>query len=473
MNRSLGGGIHMKTTTLLTLIFTSLISLNAHAQDAQACISLEDMNEIGESFSQIERKISDQKTEYCSNDLGKEWFAVSKSLEVLKNTQPDEPTLDPDNAFTFKAISEKNWWSYFTNRANSFAIERRCQDGVVAYVYGFGGNGEIHLCPLFFEQNLSSQASVMMHEVRHFDGFRHVTCTRGQEEGNSGACDSVITKKGSYAISVQTLVGLARSKQTSKGQRALLESEAMYMAFNKFNTVPKVKIQNTIILSNTNAEVFKWTPGKEASKLADLKEPAVVLNSYGKLTIYPTDVRAPAYRMGKNLEESVNGIGLFAEFFNRESPSEKAKYSNISYFGIGGLLKENRLIAICDNQSLFENDLSSRGKFSRIVSLSTDDLDIQRESYLLAEDGELVSYKCRNKQSNNLVFENTGIKLDRTAKDLVESFGLGGKQYAVLGNGNLASINLNGKSLKAERLEMPIANENWVSATPLSSPEIF
>lgn len=463
----------MKTRSLLIIIFTSLLSLNAHAQNVEACISLEDMNEIGQSFSQINSKIQDQKKQYCKSDLGAQWFAVSKSLEVLKNTQPDEPSLDPDDAFTFKAISEQNWWSYFTNRAKSFSLERRCQEGVVAYVYGFGGGGNIHLCPLFFEQNLSSQASVMMHEVRHFDGFRHVTCTRGQEEGNAGACDSEITRKGSYAISVQTLVGLARSKQTSSSQRALLESEAMYMAFNKFNSVPKVKIENSIILSNTSGEVYQWTPNKDAVKIAELKEPAVVLNSYGKMTIYPTDLSVPAYRMGKTLEERVASIGLFADFFNKLNVNEKAKYKSISYFGTGGLLKENTLVAICDNQSLFEKDLSFEGKFSRIVSLSNDDLDIERGSYLLSEDGELVSYKCRSAQSNNLVFENTGIKIDPSAKDLVESFGLGGKQYAVLGNGNLVTLNLNGKSFKAENLDMPVSNKDWVSATPLSNPEIF
>jgi hypothetical protein len=465
----------MHTKTIAISIFSILFSLNALAQDRLACIDLSDMNEIGQSFPQINRQIRDQKPEYCEADLGKEWFAISKSLEVLKNTQPDEPSLDQDDAFTFKAISENNWWAYFTNRAGSFTIEGSCQTGVVAFVFGGfgGGNGNIHICPLFFEQNISSQASVMMHEVRHFDGFRHVTCTRGQEEGNRGACDTEITRKGSYAISVQTLVGLARSKQTSKTESALLESEAMYMAFNKFNKIPKVKVENSIILSNQSGEVYKWVPNEEAVQVGQLNEAATVLNSSGKFTIYPTDTNLPAYRMGKNLEERTQSIGLFAEFYNKETPSEKAKYSSVSYFGGGGLLKGNTLITICDNQSLFEKNLDSEGDFSRIISLSTDQFDVERKSFLLSKKGELIAYSCKDNQSNNLVFQNTGVKIGESAQNLAHSFGLAGRQYAVSTTGNLVLVTLNGNSLISESLNMPIANKDWVSATPFSTPEIF
>ena len=225
----------------LSLFFNLSTNLSAQAQSLEkACIPAKDVNEIGRSFRQIAQRASNGKKVYCEADLGKNWFAVTKSLEILKNIRQNPPAFDQNDAFTSKAITEKDWWSYFTKRARSFTLERRCQEGVVAFVYGGfgGGNGNIHLCPFFFEQNLYSQASVMMHEVRHFDGHRHVTCTQGQEEGNRGACDNRITGRGSYAISVQTIVGMARSEDTPKAQASLLESEALYMAFNKFNQIP-------------------------------------------------------------------------------------------------------------------------------------------------------------------------------------------------------------------------------------------
>jgi len=464
-----------KRTLIVTVLITLFFTFSAQAQiQEKACISADDMKVIGKNFSQINKRLSDGKKTYCESDLGKEWFALSKSLEVLINLKQNAPIFDQDDAFTHKAISEKDWWSYFTKRARSFTLERQCQEGVVAFVYGFGGNGNIHICPFFFEQGLFSQASVMMHEVRHFDGHRHVTCSQGQEEGNGGACDGNISRQGSYAISVQTIVGMARSNDTPKAQASLLESEALYMAFNKFNVIPKVKINNALILSSNSGEVFKWNPANDnVKKLGQLNEAAVILNSYNKFTIYPTDSSVPAYRMDKELLERQESIGLFAVAFNNETAAEKEKYSSISYFGAGGLLKGNTLITICDNKNLFEKNLDQRGSFVRMISMSDDDFDQSRNSMLLSSNGELVSFKCRNKNSNQLVFTDTGIKYTGNPNDIVESFSLAGVQYAVFKDGSLKSINVLGNSMMSENLDLPIANENWVSATPLSNPEIF
>jgi hypothetical protein len=460
-------------TTLITLFFT----FSAHAQNSDvSCISAQDMQVIGQSFSQINSRLSDTLTRYCEIDLGKEWFAVSKSLEVLKNIKQNAPVFDEKDAFTHKAISEKNWWSYFTNRASSFTLERQCEEGVVAFVFGGfgGGNGNIHLCPFFFEQGLYSQASVMMHEVRHFDGHRHVTCASGQEEGNRGACDTRLSNKGSYAISVQTIVGMARSNDTPKDQASLLESEALYMAFNKFNETPEVKINNAVILSNNAGEVLKWNPLKKTIiKVGQLNESAVVLNSYNRFTIYPTDANVPAYRMDKELRVRQDSIGLFAVEFNKETPAEKEKYKNISYLGAGGLLKENTLITICDNKTLFKENLNKRGEFVAMISMSEDDFDQERTTLLLSTKGDIISYECRDSDSNNLVFKNTGLKFSGNASDVVESFSLDGNQYAVLKNGTLVNLNLSGSTLSAEQLDLPVNNKDWVSATPLSNPVIF
>lgn len=466
-----------KRTLIATVLITLLFTFSAQAQSSNVtCISSDDMNIIGQSFRQIQNRLNDSLEEYCEADLGKEWFSLSKSLEILKNIKQNPPALDIDDAFTYKAISEKNWWDYFTNRASSFTLERSCQEGVVAFVYGGfgGGNGNIHICPFFFEQELYSQASVMMHEVRHFDGHRHVTCSQGQEEGNDGACDTRISNKGSYAISVQTMVGMARSKDIPKAESSLLQSEALYMAFNKFNQTPQVKINNAVILSSKTGEVFKWNPKKETvKKVGQLNEPAVVLNSYNKFTIYPLDTNVPAYRMDQELTERQKSIGLFAVEFNKETPSEKEKYKNISYLGAGGLLKGNTLITICDNQSLFSVNLKKRGEFVSMISMSGDDFDQVRTSLLLSKNGELVAFECRDRESNDIVFKNTGLRFDGNASDILESFSLDGNQYAVLKGGSLVNLNQSDKTLSVEEIDLPIANRNWVSATPLSNPVIF
>ncbi len=456
-------------TTLL--IFTTLLTFNASAE-ANTCIAHDDLVEIGQTYSQV-RNFVGNKTQYCENDLGKEWFGIINSLVTLKNIQPNEPETDQADAFTYKAITENNWWAYFTNRAKKFTVERRCQENVVAYVIPMWGDGNIHLCPPFFEETVSSQASTMMHEVRHFDGHRHVTCTRGNEEGVDGACDVQITRKGSYAISVQTLVGLARSPQIEAAEKPLLEAEALYMAFNKFNTVPRLKLKNSIFLSNDQGDVYKWTPGEDAELIDTLAQPAVIHNSFNNLTIYPLDASVDAYRMDQTLTTKVESPGLFAVHYNSHNEADRREFDSVSYFGTGGLLKNNELTTLCNNQDLSQDNLDRHGNFVKIVSLSSDELDIERSALLMDENGSLVSFKCASQDSKRVNFSQTGIKLVGDAKNVVDSFGLGGEQYAVLADGTLTNLSLSDSNFTVQNLEMPIDNQGWISATPMSKPEVF
>ncbi|MGH1468104.1 MAG: hypothetical protein ACRBBP_04370 [Bdellovibrionales bacterium] len=458
----------VKTTFLIT---TTLLTFNASAE-ANTCITHDDLVEIGETYSQIRQHVGN-KTQYCEKDLGKEWFSIINSLVTLKNIQPNEPEADQADAFTYKAITENNWWAYFTKRAKKFTIERNCEENVVAYVIPMWGDGNIHLCAPFFEETVSSQASTMMHEVRHFDGHGHTTCTRGNENGIRGACDEQITRKGSYAISVQTLVGLARSPQIEAEEKPLLEAEALYMAFNKFNTVPRLKLKNSIFLSNHQGEVYKWTPGEEAKLVNTLDQPAVIHNSFNNLTIYPLDASVDAYRMDQTLTTKVESPGLFAVHYNSHSQSDRAKFDSVSYFGTGGLLKNNELTTLCNNKDLSQDDLNRHGDFVRIVSLSSNELDIERSALLMEADGSLVSFECASQDSKRVDFEQTGIKLVDDAKNIVDSFGLGGQQYAVLADGTLTNLSLSNSTFTVQALEMPIDNQGWISATPMSKPEVF
>lgn len=459
------------TVKAALLTVTLFLTFTASAQST-TCINHDDLAEIGQTYSQVEKFVGN-KAEYCEQDLGSNWLNIISSLVTLKNTQPNEPKTDQADALTYKAISERNWWTYFTNRAKRFTVKKSCQKDVVAYVIPIWGDGKIHLCPPFFKQNVSSQASIMMHEVRHFDGHGHVTCTRGSGINNAGACDDEITRGGSYAVSVQTLVGLARSKETTKEERPFLESEALYMAFNKFNTLPQLKLTKSILLSNRSGEVYKWTPGGEATLINSLKEPALIYNSFNNITVYPLDASVDAYRIGQKLSTKIENPGLFAKHYNEESPSEREKYKNVSYFGVHGILKENSLITLCNNKDLSTDNLDSYGEFTRVISLSSDDLDSERSSMLLAKNGSLVSFKCVSNDSTRLNIENTDLRLSGDAKNIVESFGLAGDQYAVLKNGTLTTLYLDKSNFRIQTLEMPIENKDWVSATPISKAKVF
>lgn len=458
------------------IITLQFLNSEAQAQTAgSACVSLEDLTEISQSFEQFAAFIKEGQSSYCESDVGAQWIKVLNSLVLLKKLQPAEIDYNEADAFTFKAIEEPNWWAYFIARAKTFEIPAQCRPGVGAYVMPLFMEGMIFLCPPFFESSVTSQASVLMHEVRHFDGHSHVSCTRGMDTGSAGACDTDILNKGSYAISVQTLVGMSRIVDMDAGEKNLLEAEAIYTAFNRFNTIPKVKINEAIILSNDLGEVYRWNIGASPAyeKIGELSSPARVYNSYNNLTIYPLDPAIAAYRMDKDLNVSISSVGLFAVHYNKESVEQRGLYNNVTYLGSGGLLKNNQLITFCNNETASVQDLTSYGKMNRIIALSKDEVDSEYVSLLVSEAGELYQFNCDNRGVSDVSVSPYGLSLSTDLISLKEAFGLGGRMYGVLAQGQLVQLDVEGTTILAKNTDFPFENKNWVSATPLSRPEIF
>ena len=458
------------------LLLAMMLTMTFTTKAAGDCIAQKDLADIADHYSQFTKYLSD-KSEVCEGDMDEEFFKIARSIIVLKNISPNLPSLDRDDAMTFQAIEEKDWWSYFTNRSDSFSIDRKCQEGVVAYVNPFFGRGVINLCLRFFDMSVPSQASVMMHEVRHFDGFRHVTCTQGNEQGSRGACDKEITDKGSYGISVQVMVGLARGKSFSKSETNQLESEAIYMAFNKFNKVPEVKLNYSMILANKFGEVYKWAIGQGVTFMKTLSEPAVINGSERNLTIYPVDASVDAYRMDLGLNERLEGIGLFAEHYNKESVSEREKYKSINYHGASGLLKENTLLTLCNIRTyeLGEENLNRLGQFTNLISLRLSGNGPTHEAYLLNDNGDLFTYSCDNNRSTDVTIRKANVSLGVPLSTIKQTLTLGNTNFAVLESGELVEIMLDEKSSWTTRqASLPSSvNENWISASPIIKAEVF
>lgn len=468
-----------KNTSTVTAFCTSLIIAImsftglqlAHAEEGEGCISRKDMTELSTNFSQINTYLNKGKSEYCLADLGNEWFQIAHTLLLLKGITPNEPEIDTDDALTFKAIDEQNWWDYFTARAHKINIDSSCPPGVAAYIYFFQ-RGVVNLCsPLYFELGRHSQTSIMMHEVRHFDGHSHVTCTRGSEQGNRGACDNNITGRGSYAISVQTLVGLARSEDVSRANQIKLESEAAYMVFNKFNVLPQVKMSDYVYLTNQDGEVYKWSASKDDfSLIATLPDPSKIYNSFNNVTIYPLDPSVDAHRMDRSFVKDVKPPGLFAVHYNSEPVSERRKYKSVLYLGAGAMLKGDELLTICDGRNLAPKNLRSIGNFVNLISIAATEDPASHQTHLLNDKGELYSVSCVNSTSQNVDVESTGLKLDNLVSS---SFTLGGKQYAILDTGEFVTLDLEGTTYTTSNSPLPFSNGKWIGATPLSIAEIF
>lgn len=460
------------------LFFTLFFSFSFYAQaeqDMEICIPSSDFNAIASHYKQFKDFQQERQESYCSNDMDEKWFQVARALQVLKTISPDHKTHNESDALAYNAISEKDWWTYLKRRSKHFRIHESCQEYVVAYVQPFFYQDIINLCPLFFEESPADQASTLMHEVRHFDGHRHVTCKQGNEEGMEGACDDTITSKGSYAVSVQTLVGLAGAESIHYEEKEYLQAMAVYIAYNKFNKVPKIRMKEDIILSNAQGEVYKWSPSHGTKKLlARLNEPAEVLTTGPYLTFFPLDKTQEAFRTNKDLTLELKNPGLFARLYNSEAPEERAQYKSVSYLGTAGALKENTLTTLCDNTNLSEVDLSPYGDFQSIISLTEKFNDANLiTSLLVSKHGEIYEYRCKSPQSLDVLVTKTSYTLSQDTAALKESFTLAGSQFALLSDGSLVELNLEESGLLGLKPLSDLEGSLWVSASPFSQPEVF
>lgn len=465
-------------TLIVVFAITFGVFASALAQETKPCISAKDIEDVGKNFKQVADLIKPGQVQYCESDLGAQWYQLTNSLVTLKNMKPNEPLESIDDAFTYKAINESNWWTYFTARANSFDIRDKCQDGVVAFVMPMFGAGEVNLCPLFFEQNITSQASVMMHEVRHFDGFSHVTCTHGSDAGSAGACDTDILDKGSYAITAQTLVAMARSNETTADEKPMVEAEAIFTMFNRFNVVPKTRVERAVILSNTSGEVYKWNiEGDSLELLATLPQAARVYAGFANnMTIFPVDTTVDAYRLNSTFKTNIPGIGLFANTYNALTPDVRGQYQSITYNGAAGLLKNNVIETTCGASAMTSLDLSATGDFKRILTLSTDNVDSGFQSYLLNANGEMYSYKCQAGSADTagtIEVQKSELAVEASLLSAKDMMGLGGKIFVLTGDGQLAEVrNVNNQIVNAAT-KLPFKNQNWVSISSISQAEVF
>jgi hypothetical protein len=469
----------MKTQLLKNFAIALAISLlgfvSANAQEvALPCLSAVDLSEVGKVFSQIAILEKPGKTEYCEADLGPQWFQIANSLVTLKNMKPNEPKEVFTDAFTYKAINENNWWLYFTKRAKSFAMPENCPENAVAFVIPFLMNGEVNLCAPFFTDTPSGQASTLMHEVRHFDGFGHVTCTQGLDAGSAGACDNNILDKGSYAISAQTLVSMARAEAVAPAEKAQLEAEAVFTVFHRFNVVPQAEIYRSVILSNTSGEVYKWSVDDGSMQLmANLPQAARVYVGFSEnMTIYPVDTAVDAYRLDSTFKTQVASIGLYAVDYNTLTPDVRAGVQSISYLGTGGVLNNNVISMTC-GEGLLKVDISMHGDFARIINLSTGVADSDYTSYAMSKLGELFTYKCNRDVPGTVDVVKDVLTVDSSLTTMKDLFSLDGKIYALLQSGVVSEVAIENNKIVSVGSKLPFTNKDWVSISPISKAKVF
>jgi hypothetical protein len=461
-------------TKFLFLLLLSIISFNGYT--SEQCLNTQKVLEVSMHFRQLVDFIDPELAEICPSKVDDKVYQVMRSLVLIKdlkiNVELADNLVDREDALTYQAIEDKNWWDYLTKRANEFNFAS-CPRGAIAYVQR-GHDQVVNLCAPFFDHSPYEQISVLLHEVRHFDGHGHVTCTRGNERGAVGACDQTIHSKGSYALSVQSMVALLKQKETPDQEKLLLEASAVYMAFNKFNIVPKVKINEVGLISNSNGELYNWTPGLKASKLYQFESPVYLRTNTGDfVTLYSKNTEKSAVQVDRRIKLAFQPSGGNELIYNKLDPETRSRFKGASNKANGGILFDNSLITFCKSNSYKINELSeSNFEAQAILNLKLSKYG-DEQSFLLSKTGDMYQYSCISNASSEIKVVKTDLTWEYYASTIKDTFILNGINYAIAENGTIFSINITDGVLRLNSIDFPLQNSGWISGARLRVPNII
>ncbi len=458
----------------LALGFLALATGSASASNyfdkEEACLQVSDIKNIEGHFKQFQDFTNTSAKEVCREEVGEKWFEVVRTVLAMERLQvTDELQTVEGDDLTLKPITEKDWWSYFTQRADRFVIEpSRCSanENIVAFVFPFLRD-QIYLCPRFFEMDSGSQIEVLMHEVRHFEGFSHVTCTQGNENGASGACDQKIATGGSYAVSVQAQVELSFVDQLNDADRILAESGAIYSVNNKFNSLPSVKYTNFVYASNGDGQVWRIpeTDHTKAELVTTLKDASYIYGNGSQFTVFPKDASVDAYRTGKEFTSRAKSIGAYANMYNADSISQREEYSAINYYGVGSIVKSNELYTFCGEQATSLSAKSFDEGLIQALPVLKNDKD-EDHMFILSDSGEMFDFTCDDKTGD---LEITAVASTLPA-DTATAFAFDQETaYVVTKSGSLKTFNMKTGSYESNLSK----DSNWLNATPLRIYDVF
>lgn len=438
------------------------------------CLKKSDIKSIESHFLQFKMFTKGSSDDVCiGKGIDRESFEIVRTVLAIKSISSESVyERDVDDDFTLRPIKEKNWWKYLTDRSNRFILNPSyCNNDPswIAYVNN-GIRGAINLCPPFFKKDAADQIAIMLHEVRHFDGHDHVTCTQGEGNGVRSACDNNIQDGGSYAVEVQVLVKLSELKELTKEDRALSESSAIYQVNNRFNSRPRVKVSDYIYLSNSQGEIHRASLDNLSRPVhvATLNSPAKVFSYLdNQFTIFPLDTSEDAYRVTSDLKSKKSSIGLLARQYNKDNKNERLHYSGVNYGGYIGILKNDVFYTWSCEDKEFTESVAYRFNVGNLISIfNFKDGTTEDETFILSETGDVYSVKC-----DEVISKIVLSKKDYTLPtDIVSGFSIQQDSAFILNQrGELLNLNLKTKEISPTSLP----TGDWISATPLRRYKIF
>jgi hypothetical protein len=291
------------------------------------CIAQQDLKDIASHFSQFSNLTG---KDFC-NDNSQTWHLLSSMMFMKRTVFDANMPKSKDELFTGKFASD--WYGYFIGRVSDIEVVQDCPKGVIAYVYGFGGNS-MYVCPAALTDSFSAldRASVFMHEARHLDGFPHVTCSKGPRAGIQGACDTRIAEGGSYAVTVETYAQLSKyAKGLNPALKAYAKASAVVYADEAFENIVKINRTEQLVVLTENLDFTAITLGTmKSEKLGKSPVAGRIFKRGQHMVLLPTDKNLNGrYVFARNEGEIAQSPGDMITEYNALPAAQKANLVDI------------------------------------------------------------------------------------------------------------------------------------------------
>lgn len=420
-----------------------LLFLTAVMAQAKDCVTQSEMQAIAKDFKQFQN-LANQ--EFCYD--GSQTSNLISSLMFMRKTafQPNMPKSE-DELFSGRFAS--SWYGYFTDRISVITIPNNCAKGVAAYVYGFGST--MYVCPMVLTSNFTSldRASIFMHEARHMDGFRHITCRTGPRAGLNGACDNKISDEGSYAVTVETYAQIAKyAVDLHPALKAYSMSSAATYADETFENPAQVSKNPILVMMNQAGQFYSLDLKNQTVKTLG-QSPSVgkIVMRAQHMILFPQDKTLPAkYVFTKNEGDIAQSAGDAVLEYNAQTPAQKADLKDMfSGAQWNARVYSNKVKFICDPTSAntAEINLPAGQVASSILYLNGYSRSSQVNT-LTTEDGSLLDFGCSNRKP----FLRAS-KIAALDQKMSRVYKMADKVFAINLAGELLEIQ-NGRSVKLE-----------------------
>jgi len=412
------------------LVFGTTITANAE------CISKADMSDIATHFTQFKSLAG---KEYCYD--GSATSNLLQTVMFIRNTQ-FAPTMPVSSDELFTGAFAKDWWKYFIGRIDEMKVQQNCPKGAGAFVQPLFGK-IMFVCPLILTDSFTAmdRASVFMHEARHIDGYGHITCTTGPRKGLQGACDTRISDKGSYAVTVETYVQMAKyATDLHPAVKSYAFASGIIYAEEAFEIPVKIERDYQFLLMTKNAQFHQL----DMSGPTKIEKPLGLAPALGQImmisvyhVLYPDDKNLPAQYVFANGEGSVpNSPGGAANEYNAATPTEKAKLVGLhsgAQWGARAFVDKVRVVCNATAPTTVELQYPNGAKPLAILYPNGYNREFAN-AHLQMDNGAILEFGCKNK---NGYLQASNLKYDQIFKRLYKA---GNTTLGLTYDGNLFTV---------------------------------